>query len=99
MFVTEINSQSIRLVKFGRRTDELEQRRYVDMESITPLSFMEDCLDSDQVHSSIPAFINEGSLICGDIVKGFDRYLWIEKELLIPPQQEGFDIVGIFHIK
>ena len=65
--------------KFACRVRELEDRRYVDMVSIAPMTAMEGTLGADAVYRSMPALIQGGTLNVGDSFQGRDRYLWVQK--------------------
>ena len=82
--------------KFACRVRELEDRRYVDMVSIAPLTAMEGTLGVDAVYCSMPDHIQGGTLNVGDDFQGRDRYLWVQKKVVMPQAREGYEVVGRF---
>lgn len=87
MFLTENKLRS--------RVDELKNHRYRNSFSLE--SFR--CLEDTQGVSNpvIPLLSEEWSAISvGDIWKGRDRYLWLQKKVTIPQSFAGEQIVGIF---
>lgn len=82
--------------KFACRVRELEDRRYVDMVSIAPMTAMEGTLGADAVYRSMPALIQGGTLNVGDSFQGRDRYLWVQKKVVMPQAREGYEVVGRF---
>ncbi len=81
--------------KLRARVDELKNHRYRSLFSLDYFYCLEDVQGLS--NPSIPPFSDEWStLAIGDVWKGRDRYLWLQKEVTIPHSFAGESIVGIF---
>lgn len=82
--------------KFQRRVEELEGRRYSGRQCIAPFVSMEGTLGEDAWYHEPPEQIEGPPFGLNDFFTGRDRYLWLEKSLTLPPQREGYQVVGLF---
>ncbi|HIW72782.1 MAG TPA: alpha-mannosidase [Firmicutes bacterium] len=84
--------------KFQKRVEELNAYRFCDMQSIAPFVSFADALDDDDVHCKIPEalYTSTDMLQINDYFIGRDRYLWLYKDVALPPCREGYDVVGVF---
>lgn len=83
--------------KFQKRAQEMAQRRYVDIQSIAPMTAMPDTEDVDYVHHGLPETIHGEDFHLGDHFIGRDRYLWLTKDIILPPHRDGYEVVGCFN--
>lgn len=82
--------------KFQKRVQELGKRRYFGNQCIAPFFSMEGTLPEDESYHEIPEKV-EGNLFgIHDFFIGRDRYLWLEKEVQIPDERKGCEVVGLF---
>lgn len=86
------------LQKFQKRVEELAARRFCRLQTITPFVSFEDNCDADTVHIEIPdeLYSSETHFDIDDIFTGRDRYLWLYKDIALPPTRHGFDVIGMF---
>lgn len=82
--------------KLRRRVRELESRRYSSIQSLFPFISMEDEGGPDMVRLSYPGKIEGPLLDRMDFFAGLDRYLWLQKEVVLPRTKEGSVLVGLF---
>lgn len=82
--------------KFQKRAAELKERRYFDRCCIAPFISMEGTQDKDESYHELPDKIEGGTFGINDFFMGRDRYLWLEKELVLPEGKEGCEVVGLF---
>lgn len=82
--------------KLEARTRQLEAFRLVDMNPVTPLVSMPGNLGPDDVYRNPPARIDGAELRLEDEFSGRDRYLWAEKNLMLSPRRDGFEVTGVF---
>ncbi|HJC30826.1 MAG TPA: alpha-mannosidase [Candidatus Anaerobutyricum faecale] len=89
--------------KFQRRVEELGRRRYFGMRCIAPFAAVPGTLGEDEHYHGAPpeiiSAIQEPPVTefgLHDFFVGRDRYLWMEKELVLPPAKEGCQVVGLF---
>ncbi|MBO5322507.1 MAG: alpha-mannosidase [Oscillospiraceae bacterium] len=82
--------------KFKNRVVELGQRRYCNRSTIAPFVSMEDAATPDEWHRCIPQHIDGPMFGIGNRFEGRDRYLWLQKKILVPQSKEGMDVVGLF---
>ena len=82
--------------KFERRIEELKQRRYFGHQTITPFTAMPGELNTDEVYHEIPDRIAGDEFQLNDFFVGRDRYLWLEKEVVLPPEKKGCKVAGLF---
>lgn len=86
--------------KFQRRVEELGRRRYFGLQCVAPFFVVPGALGKDEHYHGAPPkeSIKEGKEFgLHDFFVGRDRYLWMEKELVLPPAKEGCRIVGLFN--
>lgn len=84
------------LEKLEARTRQLEQYLYLELQPVTPLAVMEGTLAADEVYLTPPAAIGGLTLNLEDEFNGRDRYLWAQKELLLPHARQGLTLCGLF---
>lgn len=86
------------LQKFQKRVEELAARRFCRLQTIAPFVSFEDNCDADTVHIEIPdeLYSSETHFDIDDIFTGRDRYLWLYKDVALPPARHGFDVIGMF---
>lgn len=86
------------LQKFQKRVEELAARRFCRLQTIAPFVSFEDKCDADTVHIEIPdeLYSSETHFDIDDIFTGRDRYLWLYKDIALPPARHGFDVIGMF---
>lgn len=82
--------------KFQRRVAELEERRYFGRKCIAPFECMPGKLPENEHYHELPDEINGGIFHLNDIFTGRDRYLWLEKKIILPKELEGCRVVGLF---
>ena len=83
--------------KFEKRVEELEHRRYFGMRNIAPFAAMPGDLPEDSHYHGAPPerrMPEQDSrewkeFGLNDFFVGRDRYLWLDKELTLPPAMEG----------
>lgn len=85
------------LDKFQNRVQELGQRRYLKHSCIAPFTAMEGTLLEDEAYHEFPEKIQGDSFGMNDFFVGRDKYLWLDKEVVMPPAKEGYDLVGLFN--
>lgn len=85
------------LDKFQRRVEELAERRYFGKQCIAPFTAMEGNQPEDEHYHQLPEKIEGGTFGINDSFVGRDRYLWAEKEVRIPEEKEGCQVVGLFN--
>ena len=76
------------LDKFQKRVEELGRRRYFGNVSIAPFTSMEGGLSENEIYRTLPDRIEGSSFGLDDFFAGRDRYLWLEKEAVIPKEKE-----------
>lgn len=84
------------LDKFQKRVEELGRRRYFGNVSIAPFTSMEGGLSENEIYRTLPDRIEGSSFGLDDFFAGRDRYLWLEKEAVIPKEKEGCKPAGLF---
>lgn len=82
--------------KFQKRTEELKIRRYSNLTTIAPFAAMDGTLPKDQWYTNVPEEVAGKWFDVNDHFVGRDRYLWLEKDVLVPQPPEGFEVVGLF---
>ena len=90
--------------KFEKRVEELEHRRYFGMRSIAPFAAMPGDLPEDAHYHGAPPERRTPEqdsrewkeFGLNDFFVGRDRYLWLDKELTLPPAMEGCRVAGLF---
>ena len=90
--------------KFEKRVEELEHRRYFGMRSIAPFAAMPgDLPENAHYHGAPPERRTPEQdsrewkeFGLNDFFVGRDRYLWLDKELTLPPAVEGCRVAGLF---
>ena len=90
--------------KFEKRVEELEHRRYFGMRSIAPFAAMPGDLPEDAHYHGAPPERRTPEqdsrewkeFGLNDFFVGRDRYLWLDKELTLPPAVEGCRVAGLF---
>ncbi len=86
------------LSKFKKRVEEFEARRFCQMQSLAPFVSLKDEKGADEVHKEIPKelYFSEEHLDIYDSFVGRDRYLWLYKDVCLPPARSGYDVIGLF---
>lgn len=84
------------LDKFRSRTKELEQNRYFGQQCMAPFVSMEGSLPEDESYHELPEKIEGRPFGKDDFFVGRDRYLWLEKEVQLPENPDGCEVVGLF---
>ena len=90
--------------KFEKRVEELEHRRYFGMRNIAPFAAMPGDLPEDSHYHGAPPERRTPEqdsrewkeFGLNDFFVGRDRYLWLDKELTLPPAMEGCRVAGLF---
>lgn len=90
--------------KFEKRVEELKHRRYFGMRSIAPFAAMPGELPEDAHYHGAPPERKTPEqdrrewkeFGLNDFFVGRDRYLWLDKELTLPPAMEGCRVAGLF---
>ena len=85
------------LDKFKSRTKELGERRYFGQQCVAPFTSMEGNLSEDEVYHGLPDKIEGTPFGKNDFFVGRDKYLWLEKEVVLPENPEGCEVVGLFN--
>lgn len=85
------------LEKLQKRTEELKSRRYFGHQTIAPFTAMDGGLSKDEVYCKIPDKIEGRQMHIGDFFTGQDRYMWLEKEVVLLPAKEGCKVAGLFN--
>lgn len=83
--------------KFNARVKELEERRYQNRVSIAPFIAMEGQLQEDETYHVIPGRIDGKLFGLNDIFQGRDKYLWLQRKVLIPDKTQDCEVVGLFN--
>ena len=83
--------------RLEKRCRELENFRFVSMQSIAPMTAMPGQLGVDEVYHGMPEKIEGGQLAIGDEFVGRDRYLWAQKTITLPAHRDGFEVYGLFN--
>ena len=83
--------------RLEKRCRELENFRFVSMQSIAPMTAMPGQLGVDEVYHGMPEKIEGGQLAIGDEFVGRDRYLWAQKTVSLPAHRDGFEVYGLFN--
>lgn len=86
------------LSKFKKRVEELNGMRFCRMQSVAPFISFEDNRSCDEVRKEIPQELYESqdTFTLNDQFIGRDRYLWLYKDVKLPAQCAGMDVVGLF---
>ncbi len=86
------------LSKFQKRVEELNCFRFCEMQSVAQFTALEDNESEDAVHTKIPEelYSSQNKFELNDTFVGRDRYLWLYKDVALPPCRDGFDVVGLF---
>lgn len=85
--------------KFERRVEELGRRRYFGLMCVAPFAAVPGRLGEDEHYYGAPpeGIADEGEKFgINDFFSGRDRYLWLEKDLVLPTAKEGCRVVGLF---
>lgn len=82
--------------KFMRRAQELKSRRWAQMSPIDWFYVKEGGLDPDTVYTDCPEPFGGDTIKLGDEFSGRDRYIWMEREVLVPEAKDGFKVMGYF---
>ena len=83
--------------KLERRISEIEGYRYREVMGLKSFAAAEDTQGA--VNPKLPAFDGadgQWTLQVGDTWKGRDRYVWLHKDIRIPAEWKGRNVVGIF---
>jgi len=84
------------LDKFNKRISDMESFRYKDLQSIFPLTMMEDSLGNDIVHTKCPDTVEGKDVQKDEFFVGRDAYCWLQKKVTLPSPQKGHQVVGVF---
>ena len=93
----QTNEMFLTLDKLNRRMRELENFRFVNMQTIAPMTAMEGGLGVDDVYHGMPGKIEGGQINIGDEFVGRDRYLWAQKTVTLPGHADGCEVYGLFN--
>ena len=93
----QTNEMFLTLDKLNRRMRELENFRFVNMQTIAPMTAMEGGLGVDDVYHGMPGKIEGGQINIGDEFVGRDRYLWAQKTVTLPEHADGCEVYGLFN--
>ena len=93
----QTNEMFLTLDKLNRRMRELENFRFVNMQTIAPMTAMEGGLGVDDVYHGMPEKIEGGQINIGDEFVGRDRYLWAQKTVTLPEHADGCEVYGLFN--
>lgn len=93
----QTNEMFLTLDKLNRRMRELENFRFVNMQTIAPMTAMEGGLGVDDVYHGMPGKIEGGHINIGDEFVGRDRYLWAQKTVTLPEHADGCEVYGLFN--
>ena len=84
------------LEKLDKRTREVEKRRYMRMESVTPFLVAPGGGDRDQVYTQAPEITGNSRMEVGETFDGFDKYLWMQTDVTVPAHEDGLEAIGLF---
>lgn len=93
VFTQDVFLTADKLAKF---TKNLEQRRYTELQCIAPFTAMEAKTGVDEVNNKIPEKIEGMEIKLHDFFIGRDRYLWMQKKVVLPAHKDGMQVTGIF---
>lgn len=92
----ETNEMFLVTDKLDRRVQEMAGYRFIRMTDAAPFSAMEGGLGADEVYRGIPDGVSGAQLNIGDAFNGWDRYLWVQKTIELPPHMDGCEVYGLF---
>lgn len=92
----ETNEMFLTTDKLERRMRELENFRFVGMQTIAPMAAMEGELGVDEVYHGLPEKVEGSTIRIGDEFVGRDRYLWTQKTVTLPQHRDGCQVYGLF---
>ncbi len=81
---------------FRQAVAELKKRRYSTVFCAAPFVSMEGTLEQDRHYHTLPEKIEGPAFDLGQFFVGRDRYLWLEKEVVLPESKEGWEVGGLF---
>ena len=82
--------------RLERRMRELENFRFIDLTTISPMTAMPGGLGVDEVYHGMPEKVEGMTFALGDEFIGRDRYLWAQKTVMLPAHREGCEAYGVF---
>lgn len=82
--------------KFAKRAEDLASARWLDMQSLQWFYKMDGQLGEDEVYTQCPGEFSGDVINLGEEFNGRDRYLWLRREVTIPPVKEGCTPVARF---
>lgn len=82
--------------RLERRMRELENFRFIDLTTISPMTAMPGGLGVDEVYHGMPEKVEGMTFALGDEFIGRDRYLWAQKTVTLPAHREGCEAYGVF---
>lgn len=97
MNMLETNKMFLTADRLMERVQELAKYRFVDMETIVPLSAMPGTLGENQVYHTLPEHFEGQPLNLGDEYRGLDKYLWVRKTIRLPEHRDGYECYGLFN--
>lgn len=83
--------------KFQRRAQELEGRRWRQMDTIEWFYTKEGELSRDDVYTCCPEPFTDQKIRLGDEFTGRDRYIWLQREIFVPEAKDGCKVLGYFN--
>ncbi len=82
--------------KIARRIQELQSRRYINMENIAPMEAMEGTNGCDEVYTHVPEHFNGRPFALGERFCGRNKFLWLRKKIVLPQSKPGCEVFGLF---
>lgn len=82
--------------KFAKRAEELSPHRWAQMQSVEWFYVMEGQLGQDEVYTQCPEAFSQEKINIGADFIGRDRYVWLRRQVQVPPVKEGFTPVARF---
>lgn len=82
--------------KLEKHTRLLEDKRLLKMETMMPMMTMEGQNHDETINHQIPTQIIGKEMTIGDEFAGYDQYLWLQKEVLLPAHKEGLEVFGLY---
>lgn len=83
--------------KFQRRAQELEGRRWRQMDTIEWFYTKEGELSRDDVYTCCPEPFTDQKIRLGDEFTGRDRHIWLQREIFVPEAKDGCKVLGYFN--
>lgn len=86
------------IYKLESRLEKIEELRYDRMVSLFPLAAADDTRDRDTVVQHPPQRGAAFEVHKNDFLVGRDRYIWLEKDVVVPETRKGFDTIALFDL-